>query len=185
MGRAGPSRSFPTRRTRRSPPTRRSPTAWSWPTSSTRGGDDEQDRDHPPGRWDLPSVKELWEAREVLISFGRRDVLLRYRQTVIGVAWVILQPLAAAGIFAIVFGQVADLPSGDVPYFLFAFASMLAWNLFSGVAGRSASSLVANQSLVSKVFFPACSCRSRRSSRSWSTTPWRSGSSSCCCSSTA
>ncbi|MFF2622088.1 ABC transporter permease [Oerskovia jenensis] len=108
----------------------------------------------PPGRWDLPSVKELWEAREVLISFGRRDVLLRYRQTVIGVGWVILQPLAAAGIFAIVFGQVADLPSNGVPYFIFAFAGQLAWNVFSGVASRSSSSLVANQSLVSKVFFP-------------------------------
>ena len=72
----------------------------------------------------------------------------------IGVAWVILQPLAAAGIFAIVFGQVADLPSNGVPYFIFAFAGQLAWNVFSGVASRSSSSLVANQSLVSKVFFP-------------------------------
>lgn len=108
----------------------------------------------PPGRLALPAARELWEAREVLYRFAQRDVLLRYRQTVVGVAWVIIQPLAAAGIFAIVFGQVADLPSGGVPYFLFAFMGMLAWNLFSGVVGRASPSLVSNQALVSKVFFP-------------------------------
>lgn len=108
----------------------------------------------PPGRLALPSARELWEAREVLYRFGQRDVLLRYRQTAVGVAWVFVQPLAAAGIFAIVFGQVAELPSGGVPYFLFTFMGMLAWNLFSGVVGRAAPSLVGNQALVSKVFFP-------------------------------
>ena len=108
----------------------------------------------PPGRFALPAPRELWEAREVLYRFGIRDVLLRYRQTAIGVAWVVLQPLAAAGIFSIVFGQVADLPSGGLPYFLFAYMGMLGWNLFSGVVTRSAPSLVSNQALVSKVFFP-------------------------------
>lgn len=108
----------------------------------------------PPGRLSLPRWRELWEAREVMYRFGQRDVLLRYRQTVIGVAWVILQPLAAAGIFSIIFGSVAKLPSGGIPYFLFSYISMLAWTFFSGVVGRSAPSLVANQALVSKVFFP-------------------------------
>lgn len=108
----------------------------------------------PPGRLALPSARELWEARDVLYRFGQRDILLRYRQTAVGVAWVLVQPLAAAGIFAIVFGQVADLPSGGVPYFLFTFVGMLAWNLFSGVVSRAAPSLVSNQALVSKVFFP-------------------------------
>lgn len=108
----------------------------------------------PPGRLSLPRWRELWEAREVMYRFGQRDVLLRYRQTVIGVAWVILQPLAAAGIFSIIFGSVAKLPSGGVPYFIFSYFGMLAWTLFSGVVGRSAPSLVANQALVSKVFFP-------------------------------
>jgi lipopolysaccharide transport system permease protein len=108
----------------------------------------------PPGRLNLPSWRELWEAREVLYRFGIRDVVLRYRQTAIGVAWVVLQPLASAGIFAIVFGQVADLPSGGVPYFLFAYAGMLAWNLINGVISRGGPSLIANQALVSKVFFP-------------------------------
>ena len=108
----------------------------------------------PPSRLSLPRWHELWEAREVLYRFGQRDVLLRYRQTAIGVAWVILQPLAAAGIFSIVFGSVAKLPTGGVPYFLFSFMSMLAWTLFSQVVSRSAPSLVSNQALVSKVFFP-------------------------------
>lgn len=108
----------------------------------------------PPGRFALPAVRELWEAREVLYRFGMRDVVLRYRQTAIGVLWVVLQPLAAAGIFSIVFGQVADLPSQGVPYFLFSYMSMLAWNLFNNVLNRAAPSLVGNQALVSKVFFP-------------------------------
>jgi len=108
----------------------------------------------PPGALNLPRFRELWEAREIFYRFGARDVVLRYRQTVVGVTWVVLQPLVTAAIFAVVFGQVADLPSGDVPYFLFAFTGMMAWNLFSGVLSRSAPSLVANQALVSKVFFP-------------------------------
>ncbi|MGN6127986.1 MAG: ABC transporter permease [Humibacter sp.] len=107
-----------------------------------------------PGRFNLPPWREFWDAREVLYRFGMRDVVLRYRQTAIGVAWVVLQPLASAGIFAIVFGGVARLPSGGVPYFLFSFAGMLAWNVFNSIVGRSSTSLVANQALVSKVFFP-------------------------------
>jgi lipopolysaccharide transport system permease protein len=108
----------------------------------------------PPGRLNLPPWRELWDAREVLYRFGIRDIVLRYRQTAIGVAWVVLQPLASAGIFSIVFGSVAKLPSGGVPYFLFSFAGMLAWNAFNSVVSRSSASLVANQALVSKVFFP-------------------------------
>lgn len=108
----------------------------------------------PPGRLPLPPVRELWEAREVAYRFGQRDVVLRYRQTAIGVAWVLIQPLAAAGVFSLVFGSVANLPTGGVPYFLFSFISMLAWTLFSSILSRAAPSLVANQALVSKVFFP-------------------------------
>jgi lipopolysaccharide transport system permease protein len=108
----------------------------------------------PPQGIGLPSGREVWEAREVLWRFGTRDILLRYRQTAVGVAWVILQPLAAAGIFAIIFGQVADLPSNGVPYFVFSFAGLLGWNLLGGIVDRASASLVANQSLVSKVFFP-------------------------------
>lgn len=108
----------------------------------------------PPGRLNLPRWSELWRSREVFYRFGQRDILLRYRQTAVGVAWVFIQPLLAAGIFSIVFGGIAQLPSGGVPYFLFSFAGLLGWNLFNGIVSRSAGSLVANQALVSKVFFP-------------------------------
>lgn len=108
----------------------------------------------PPGGIGLPNLREMWAAREVAWRFGVRDVVLRYRQTVVGVAWVLIQPLASAGIFTIVFGGVADLPSAGIPYFVFSLAGMLAWGLLSGVIERSAPSLVANQSLVAKVYFP-------------------------------
>jgi lipopolysaccharide transport system permease protein len=108
----------------------------------------------PPRRFSLPPWREFWHAREVFHRFGMRDITLRYRQTALGVSWVVIQPLLAAGIFALVFGGVADLPSDGIPYFLFSFAGMLGWNAFSQVIGRSSGSLVANQSLVSKVFFP-------------------------------
>jgi lipopolysaccharide transport system permease protein len=108
----------------------------------------------PPGRWSLPPARELFEAREVLYRFGIRDIVLRYRQTAIGVIWVLLQPLAAAGIFAVVFGQVANLPSSGIPYLIFSYVGMLAWNLFNNVILRGGSSLVSNQALISKVFFP-------------------------------
>lgn len=108
----------------------------------------------PPGRLGLPRPDELWRAREVLYRFGQRDVLLRYRQTAVGVVWVFLQPLMSAGVFSLVFGSVANLPSDGIPYFLFSYAGMLAWNLLNQIIGRSAPSLVANQALVSKVFFP-------------------------------
>ena len=108
----------------------------------------------PPGRFSLPKVSQLWEAREVLYRFGARDVTLRYRQTALGIIWVLLQPLATAAIFAVVFGKVAKLSSGGVPYVLFAFCGLLAWNLFNGIITRAANSLVTNRDLVSKVFFP-------------------------------
>jgi lipopolysaccharide transport system permease protein len=108
----------------------------------------------PPGRFSLPRVSQLWEAREVLYRFGARDVTLRYRQTVLGVVWVILQPLLTALIFTVVFNKVAKLSSGGVHYLAFAFAGLLAWNLFNGIISRAATSLVSNRDLVSKVFFP-------------------------------
>lgn len=108
----------------------------------------------PPTGLRLPTVRALWEAREVVIRFGMRDVTLRYRQTILGVGWVIIQPLLGAGVFAIVFGGVAKLPSDGLPYFVLSFAGMLAWNAFNGIVTRSAGSLVTNAALVSKVFFP-------------------------------
>lgn len=108
----------------------------------------------PPRRLRLPPLRQMWEAREVGLRFGMRDVTLRYRQTALGVIWVVLQPLLGAGIFTLVFGQLAEFPSDGVPYFVLSFAGMLAWSLFGSTLGRSSSSLVGNQALVSKVYFP-------------------------------
>lgn len=108
----------------------------------------------PPGRFSLPKLPQLWEGREVLYRFGARDVTLRYRQTALGVVWVILQPLLTAAIFTLVFNRVAHLPSGGVPYLVFVFTGLLVWNLFNGIVSRASASLVANRDLVSKVFFP-------------------------------
>lgn len=108
----------------------------------------------PPRRWSLPSLSRLWEAREVVIRFAARDITLRYRQTALGVIWVVLQPLLAAGVLSFVFGRVAKLPSGGVPPIVFTFAGLLIWNVVSGIVSRGSTSLIANANLVSKVFFP-------------------------------
>lgn len=108
----------------------------------------------PPGSLNLPSWRELWGAREVAVRLAQRDIIVRYRQTIFGVTWVLLQPLVSAGIFTIVFGQIAGLSTGATPAFLFTLVGMLAWNLFNGSLGRASSSMVGNQSLVQKVFFP-------------------------------
>jgi lipopolysaccharide transport system permease protein len=108
----------------------------------------------PPGRFALPKVSELWEAREVLYRFGARDVTLRYRQTILGVVWVVLQPLLYALVLVLVFDKVAKLNYGNAPPLVFTFVGLTAWNLFNGVITRAQGSLVSNRDLVSKVFFP-------------------------------
>lgn len=109
---------------------------------------------NPPGRFNLPDWRELWQAREVAVRLAQRDIIVRYRQTILGFTWVLLQPLVSAGVFTIVFSYIAGLSTGPTPAFLFTLAGMLAWNLFNGALGRSSSSMVSNQSLVQKVFFP-------------------------------
>lgn len=108
----------------------------------------------PPGRLNMPDWPELWRAREVAVRLAQRDIIVRYRQTILGFSWVILQPLVSAGIFTIVFSYIAGLSTGPTPAFVFTLVGMLAWNLFNGALGRASSSMVGNQSLVQKVFFP-------------------------------
>ena len=111
-------------------------------------------RIRPPSRWTSLGIQEIVEFRDLLGSLTMRDIKLRYKQTLLGVAWVVLQPLLAAGIFTFVFGLIAKLPSDGVPYFLFSFAGMLGWNLFSNILTRAGACLVTNANLISKVFFP-------------------------------
>ena len=108
----------------------------------------------PPKGLAALDLRSLWEFRDLLFAFADRDIRLRYRQTVLGVAWVVLQPLMGAGVFAVVFGVIAKLPSGGIPYFLVSFAGLLGWTVFFGSLTRISPSLVANASLIRKVYFP-------------------------------
>ncbi len=97
---------------------------------------------------------ETWQARDLLFTFADRDLRLRYRQTALGVVWVVLQPLIAAGIFTFVFGTVAHLSSDGRPYLVFTFAALTGWNLFSGILTRASACLIGNANMVSRVYFP-------------------------------
>jgi lipopolysaccharide transport system permease protein len=99
-------------------------------------------------------LRELWRYRDLWLTLALRDVKLRYRQTALGVAWVVLLPLLASGIFTLVFGVVAKMPSDGSPYFLFVFAGYLGWNAFQNTLQRCGISLIGNTALVTKVYFP-------------------------------
>jgi lipopolysaccharide transport system permease protein len=102
----------------------------------------------------IRAIGEIWDYRDLFRALGTRDLRLRYRQTALGVLWVVLQPLAAAGIFAFVFGRIAHVPTDGQPYVLFAMAALAGWNFFSSIITRSATSLIQNPQLVSRIYFP-------------------------------
>jgi lipopolysaccharide transport system permease protein len=99
-------------------------------------------------------LHELWEYRELLYFFVWRDVKVRYKQTVIGVAWVILQPLLTMGVFTIVFGRLAKLPSQGLPYPVFYFAALVPWAYFAQALTLCTNIVVTNQHVITKVYFP-------------------------------
>jgi lipopolysaccharide transport system permease protein len=104
--------------------------------------------------WHPLDLASLWQFRDLLLTLAGRDVKLRYRQTAVGILWVVLQPLLAAGIFSFVFGKVANMPSDGVPYFVFSYTGLLGWTLFSNTVSKVSTSMVQNANLVSKVYFP-------------------------------
>ncbi|MBV9355424.1 MAG: ABC transporter permease [Chloroflexi bacterium] len=108
----------------------------------------------PTHGWRALDLRELWSYRELVYFLAWRDVKVRYKQTALGVAWVVLQPLAAMAIFSVVFGRLANLPSDGVPYPLFVFAGLVPWFYFANATSTASGSLVANTNLVSKVYFP-------------------------------
>ena len=108
----------------------------------------------PQSGWAALNLRELWQFRDLLFTLGGRDIKLRYRQTLLGVIWVVLQPLLGAGIFTIVFGVIGKLKTDGVPNFVFSFAGLLGLNLFSTTLSKAGVSLVGNAHLVSKVYFP-------------------------------
>jgi lipopolysaccharide transport system permease protein len=106
---------------------------------------------HPPKRQYL---RELWNGRELFYFLAWRDILVRYKQTVFGLAWALARPLATTAVFAFAFGKVAALPSDGVPYPLFVLAGTLPWQLFATSLAEGGGSVVANANIVSKTYFP-------------------------------
>jgi len=108
-----------------------------------------------PGRAERHYWRDLWHYRDLFAILAWRDVVVRYKQTVIGVAWAVLRPLLTMVVFTIVFGKLAGLPSdGAVPYPALVFAGMLPWFLFASILSEASASLVGNANLIAKVYFP-------------------------------
>ena len=111
-------------------------------------------RIEPPRGWFNLRLKELWNYRELLYFLVWRDVKVRYKQTVIGIAWVVLQPLMTMGVFTIFFGRLAKLPSDGLPYPVFYFSALVPWAYFSSALQSCTNVVVDNQRVITKVFFP-------------------------------
>lgn len=106
------------------------------------------------GRAEAHYWRDLWRYRELLWFLAWRDILVRYKQTVIGVAWSLLRPLLTMIVFTIVFGKLAHLPSNGVPYPILVFAALLPWQFFANALSDSSNSLLSNAGMISKVYFP-------------------------------
>ena len=111
-------------------------------------------RIEPPRGWLELRLHEVWQYRELLYFFVWRDVKVRYKQTVIGVVWVVLQPLMTMGVFTIFFGRLAKLPSEGLPYPVFYFAALVPWAYFATALANCTNIVVANQNVITKVYFP-------------------------------
>jgi len=111
-------------------------------------------RIRPSQGWRAIDLREIWLYRELLWFLTLRDVKLRYKQTALGVAWAVIQPLFTMGVFTIFFGKLGKLPSDGKPYALFVLAALLPWQLFAYALTQSSNSLVAEQRLITKVYFP-------------------------------
>jgi homopolymeric O-antigen transport system permease protein len=102
----------------------------------------------------MDTIKELWRYRELFYFLAWRDVKVRYKQTALGVAWAVLQPLMAMVIFTLLFGKLGSMPSDGIPYPLFYFGALLPWTYFAATLSNSGNSLVVNANLLTKVYFP-------------------------------
>jgi lipopolysaccharide transport system permease protein len=108
----------------------------------------------PADGWTSIGLKELWEYRELLYFLTWRDIKVRYKQTALGAAWAIIQPVFMMLVFSLFFGRLAKVPSDGIPYPIFTFCALLPWQLFAHALTESSNSLVANERLITKVYFP-------------------------------
>ena len=106
------------------------------------------------GRTERQYWQDLWRYRELFYTLAWRDIAVRYKQTVIGIAWALIRPFLTMVVFTIVFGKLANLPSEGVPYPILVFAGMLPWQFFSTSLSSASDSLISNANLISKVYFP-------------------------------
>lgn len=111
----------------------------------------------PPRGWARVDLRELWRYRDLVMLFVKRDFTVWYKQTLLGPAWVLLNPLLSTAMYTVMFGVIADLPTGDVPKPLFYLAGTALWGLFSTSVTRISTTFTANNSIVSKVYFPRLS----------------------------
>jgi lipopolysaccharide transport system permease protein len=108
----------------------------------------------PARGWASLQLRALWEYRELLYFLVWRDLKVRYKQTVLGMAWIVLQPVVSMVVFSLLFGGLLKVPSGGVPYPIFAYAALLPWNYFAFSLNKSSTSLVGSAHLITKVYFP-------------------------------
>jgi lipopolysaccharide transport system permease protein len=108
----------------------------------------------PPSRWWTISFRELWSYRELLYFFVWRDIKIRYKQTAIGAAWAVLQPFLTMLVFSLFFGRLAHIPSGGLPYPVFYYSALLPWMYFAAALQNATNTIVENQRLITKVYFP-------------------------------
>ena len=111
-------------------------------------------RIRPSQGWISLNLNELWEYRELLYFLTWRDIKVRYKQTVLGASWAIIQPFLTMVVFSLFFGKLAKIPSDGVPYPIFSYAALVPWTFFATGLAQSSSSLVGNQNLIKKIYFP-------------------------------
>lgn len=105
-------------------------------------------------RWTIIDLRAIWAHRELLYILVWRDLKVRYKQTLLGVSWIVLQPLLMTLVFAVFLGKIARIPSGSVPYVLFLYSGLLPWTFFTNAISTSSHSLIASAQMITKVYFP-------------------------------
>lgn len=111
-------------------------------------------RIRPSKGWVALDLKELWTFRELIYFFAWREVKVRYKQTIIGAGWAIIQPFVTMVIFSLFFGKLASMPSDGVPYPIFSFAALVPWSYFSAVMTNTSNTIIANSNMIKKIYFP-------------------------------
>ena len=108
----------------------------------------------PTRGWTSIKLRDVWEYRELMGIFVWRDLKVRYRQTVIGILWAVIQPLLTMVIFSLFFGKLAKVPSDEIPYPIFSYAALVPWTFFANSINQASNSLVNNSEMIKKIYFP-------------------------------